>query len=70
MHEYRVTWRHMPFAYNSEQVLFVEAASENDAKLVAIAHLERTKGFTQDTFRIQSCAEVSQVPAGRVLGGY
>lgn len=67
MKEYRVNFARMPTAYNPWRVLFVQAATAEDAEEVAREHLERTEGFSMLKFR--DIEEVKPRTPGRVIGG-
>lgn len=65
MPEYRVTWCQCPHVYHTKSVLFIEAASPEDAKKVARNHIERTFGI--EWFSVFTADESTPPPAGRVL---
>jgi hypothetical protein len=73
MPEYRVEWRKKPFANHNANVLFVEAANPNDAKLIVIDHVEREHGISHgdfavsgETHRCGAIVETKPVPHGKV----
>lgn len=65
MKEFRVVWCECPTSLHSNRVLFVRAASEKDARLLATNHVERKHGVAW--FRIEGVREASPVPAGEVV---
>jgi hypothetical protein len=67
MREYRVLWQQCPHVHHDRHVMFVEAASEEDAKAIARNHVERHYGV--EWFTIWSASETAPVPAGRVKEG-
>ncbi len=56
MKEFRVVWIECPTSFNPRRVLFIEAASEEDARKLCRNHVERTLGIGWMTI-----AEVSEV---------
>lgn len=68
--EFRVTWQMQPFNSNPKRVLFVEAKTAEDAKILAADYLERKLGIVwggQGGFSIHDMREVTKVmPAGAV----
>lgn len=63
--EYRVQWHECPTAYNRPGVLYIEAASPDDARALALDHLERRHGIAAHIkFTV---TEAPPKPAGRVL---
>ncbi len=67
MDEYRVKWCQCPHVQHNTKVLFVKAASPDDAKAIARDHVERTTGI--EWFSIQSVTPVQPVPEGTVIHG-
>jgi gamma-glutamylcyclotransferase (GGCT)/AIG2-like uncharacterized protein YtfP len=52
MQEYRVEWQKYPWNYNDPRVVFVQARSADEAKLVAIDKIERTTGLAASAISI------------------
>jgi hypothetical protein len=65
MTEYRVKWCQCPTSQHSSRLLFVEAASPEDAKTIAKDHIERTFGISW--LVIWEANETVPMPAGRVV---
>lgn len=63
--EFRVEWQQCPHVKHTKQVLFVKAASEEDAKLLVRDHVERKFGITW--FSVYSATLVVKLPPGEVL---
>lgn len=68
MKEFRVTWQQYPFNYHEAHVLFIEAGSADDAKLIARDHVQRRLGLAGSEFQVRQVEEAAPPPAGRVLG--
>jgi hypothetical protein len=66
MKEYRVKWTQVPTAYNPSHVVFIEAASPQDAEAIARDHIERTHGV--GSWIVFEVSESVAVPAGKVIG--
>lgn len=66
MQEYEVEWAECPTSYNPARVLFVEAASEGDARLIARDHIKRKHGVAW--FTIHHVRAAKPVPRGRIVG--
>lgn len=64
MNEYRVKWCQCPHVHHTPGVLFIEAATTDDAKTIARNHIERKFGI--GWFSIQDVSETVPVPAGIV----
>lgn len=64
MKEYCVTWCQCPHAHHTNRILFVEAASADDAKAIAKDHVQRTYGITW--FSVFNAFEPTPPPPGRV----
>lgn len=64
--EYRIRWCQRPHVHFTMQVLFIEAASADDAKAIARDHIERKFGI--ESFSIFEAVESKPRPAGRVVG--
>lgn len=65
MKEYRILWCQCPTNRNPWRVLFVEAATPDDARAIAKNHIERKYGI--GWIKIDKITEAPVVPAGRVL---
>ena len=68
MKEFRVIWQVQPYDFNPEQVLFVTAANEDDAKAIAQDHVERKFGIAR--FGVRSASIAKATPKGRVLADF
>ena len=80
MKEFKVSWTKYPTNYNSTHVLFIEAETPEDARAIAIDHIERRYGVPKREFMIgyyprlgsdplHGIEEVTtKAPAGRVKG--
>jgi hypothetical protein len=66
MIEFRVLWCRCPTNYNDGKLLFVTAANANDARAVAVDHIERRYGIPRHDFVVEAVTEVKPVPAGMV----
>jgi len=67
MKEFRVEWRKLPFSNHSKRVMFVLAATANDAQALAIDHIERKQGLARSAFSICDINEVTKpLPPGRI----
>jgi hypothetical protein len=64
MQEFRIQWRLQPYNYNAEKLLFVNAANETDAKILAEDHIERKYGTPR--FKIETIQPVRPLPVGSV----
>ena len=65
MNEYEIKWQETPFCDHQQKVLFVEAESEDDAKILAADHIKRTYGVAR--FAIRYVDMVTPLPKGKVL---
>jgi hypothetical protein len=68
MNRYRVVWCQCPTSYHDNKVLFVEAATPDNARNLVRDHVERTLGiewFTVGTPTLHSAVPES---LGRVIG--
>lgn len=65
MSEYRVLWWKTPYKNTRPQVLFVDAASEDHARVMALDYIERTEGTTG--FAITEVKVYVQPKLGKVL---
>ncbi len=63
--EYRVKWAQCPHAYHPTQVLFVEAATPEDARKIARDHIERKFGI--EWIKFFDVAIATTIPAGKVV---
>jgi hypothetical protein len=66
MKEYRVKWCQCPHVHHSTQVLYVKAATADDAKVLARDHIERKLGI--EWLSIFDATEAKPMPAGEVIG--
>ena len=67
MPEYRVQWQQQPHIHHPIRLVFVEAASESDAREVARDHIERTYGI--NWFSVYPPKPTTPRPAGKVISG-
>lgn len=51
--EWKVVWQRMPFVQNPQKVLFLKAASPEDAEKKALSDLERLTGLYRPEFRVR-----------------
>jgi hypothetical protein len=65
MKEYRVKWCQCPHVQHTPGVMFIQAASPDDAKKIARDHIERTRGI--EWLSIQEVTEAPPVPRGTVI---
>lgn len=65
MAEWRVIWQECPHVHHPSRVLYVEAATKEDADKIARDHVERKFGISW--FSIHSISQAEPVPAGKVL---
>jgi hypothetical protein len=64
MNEFRVVWQECPHIHHPRQVLFVQAASVEDARALARDHVERRFGI--EWFTIHEVAPAPPTPEGKV----
>jgi hypothetical protein len=62
--EFRVVWQECPHNHHPKRVLFVEAASRDDAKALARDHVERRFGI--EWFTIHEITTAPPMPSGKV----
>lgn len=79
MKEYRMIWCRVPYAHNEQHVIFVKANSPEDARVLAIDHIERKFHLPKAEFGISNIKpnpyhawmgvieEAKPMPAGEVL---
>jgi hypothetical protein len=67
MIEYRVKWCKCPHNNNESRYLFVEANNAEDAKAIAMDHIQRKYGI--EWFSIFSADAVGELPPGQVKEG-
>lgn len=65
--EFRVVWQQVPYVSYPKQVVFIKAASSNDASALAVDHLERRMGLHRSEFRVHEVSESVVLPDGKVL---
>ena len=65
MTEYRLEYCRCPHVQHYWQVMFIKAASADDAKAIARDHIERKLGW--EWFSIRNVAPSKPVPMGEVV---